>query len=81
MTKKELKDLIKLCKSSGVLSIKANGVELQFTHEAVSPKEVSVQATYEQKISELIESGPINPKTNKPYTDEETLMWSSGGEQ
>lgn len=66
MTFKELQRIVKFAKKSGIVKLKLDGVELEFTHEALMtrPRKATFDTQNELK--------PI-------YTPEQELMWSAGG--
>lgn len=63
---KDLKELIDLCKKTGLQSFKGFGVELEFLAEAVQPKR-RVRAG---KDSEKVE-------TPDQYSSDDALFWSA----
>lgn len=66
MNQRELKKLIKLCKSEGVQYFEWNGVKLVFDKKAIQVK---------KEVKE-----ELSDPTSK-FTDEDMLFWSSTGVQ
>lgn len=69
-TLEELSALIDLCRKKNIELVKIGkeDIELKFVEEAVQPKTRAKRTPKDEPIIE-----------NKPLTDEELLMWSSGG--
>lgn len=65
MTLKEFEQLVKLAKKAGILKLKMDGVEIEFDPESLHKKPRN-------------KSTPEVPQSS-PYTDEQTLMWSTQG--
>jgi hypothetical protein len=72
MTNKELKSLVKLMRSNGILSLKVNGAELLLSPEALFPQSKSDSKFKPQQAEEL-----ANIPAQKQYTDEEIMFWSA----
>lgn len=68
MDLKELKELIKLCKKSGLLKVKVDNVELEFAEHAVTP------TTRRSKKSDSKET-----TVTGIYSEEDALFWSVPG--
>lgn len=64
MTFKELQRIVKFAKKSGIVKLKVDGVELEFTHEAL--------VTRSRKPSKEAAFDPT-----AQYTDEQMLFWST----
>lgn len=67
---KQLKALISLCRKSGVMSIKCDGIELTLGDLPVPSKKNTVKAK-----ASAITDGPVETDTLSP---EALLFWSSG---
>jgi hypothetical protein len=66
---RELTKLINICKKLGVLELKVDGIELK-----LAPAAVLKESKYKQKKSEASDE-----EITTPYSDEDTLFWSSTG--
>lgn len=62
----ELKKLIKTMRENGVLKLKTEGIELELAPESLFPN---------KRVPDTMPLSSI--KTQKQYTDEQILMWSS----
>ena len=61
---KELKALIKLCRSHGVTQVTVAGVTLQLGE---APRKLKTEQQNDK------------PEVEQPYTDDDIAFWSSGG--
>lgn len=75
MDLKELSKLIQLCRKSGVLSIKMEGVELTLTEDAPAPAKPRGKSAVKSKASEV--AGHDKTELEGELSAEELMFWSS----
>lgn len=69
---KELEKIIKFCRKNGITRIKEGVVELDIAPQALFP-----ESDYKKKKNLTLIDSPI--ETEKKYSDEDALFWSSAG--
>lgn len=67
MDKKQLKEIIKMMRTNGVIELKFEGIELKLSPESIFPKD-----KFEPDQTSLKDI-----KTKRQYTDLEMMLWSS----
>lgn len=78
---KDLKAVIKLCRDTGVSSIKVDNVEFHLGHEPIKYKASSKQTTSTYTPSESFVPGGVTEDVKivtDELTPEQLLMWSTG---
>ena len=66
----ELAKLVSFCRKNGITHIKTGEIELDIAISALFP-----ESKYKKK--KQLESNTSDPVSEKQYTEEEILMWSS----
>jgi hypothetical protein len=74
LTLVELRKITKFARSQGILRLKTQDIEIEFSPDAIFPSK-----RRPTRLSQMLQTRPEGgiELPNPPYTDEEILLWSS----